>query len=234
RATWRTRDERYAAAPAAEPAAPAAVPIEPPATDSGETATDPPPGWGPQIKEFAGFIAPTTAVTALLIYFGYVGTRARFAYFGVYLDLTELSNQNLVLLAFLAGAGGHAAGGWLVTAPGRGGVALTIAAFAALGGFLLTARALIGILVVRVAQTEFPGTSALALALGPLLLAYAGWIAATVLSRRTDQRQHSDSFAAWHAGARTARLRRLAAVVVGGLVLVGLFWAANSFAWAFG
>jgi hypothetical protein len=236
-----------AGTPAADPAAPAVAPSDPPADDSGDAA-DSGSDWFARTKEIAGFIAPTTAITALLIYFGYVGTRARFAYFGVYLDLTELSNQNLVLyglevlyvpaalalLALLAGAACHAAVGWLVSAPDRSGTALTVAAFAALGGVLLTARALIGILVVQVAQTEVPGTSALALALGPVLLVYAGWIAATVLSRRTGRSVPAASFAAGHVGARSARLRRLTTVVVGGLVLVGLFWAANSFAWAFG
>src|ERR1700754_771735 len=89
--------------------------------------------WGSRIRDIAGIVAPTTAVTALLLYFGYIGTRARFAYFGVYLDLTEISNQDrvlsglevlyvpaaLVLLAILAGADCHAAVSWLVAQPGR-------------------------------------------------------------------------------------------------------------------
>lgn len=210
------------------------VPTAPPEAEAA-TGKD----WGTRLKDLAGLIAPTTAITALLIYFGYVGTRARFAYFGVYLDLTELSNQNLVLyglevlyvpaalvlLAILAAAGCHAAVSWLVAAPGHRRTALAVAAFVAVAGVLLVARALIGILVVRVSRSEVPGTSALALALGPTLIVYGGWAAATVLSGRTEVRKR------WQAG---ARLRRLVAVVAAGLVLVGLFWAANSFAWAFG
>lgn len=209
----------------------------PPAPPEAEEAAG--KDWGTRLKDLAGLIAPTTAISALLIYFGYVGTRARFAYFGVYLDLTELSNQSLVLyglevlyvpaalalLAILAAAGCHAAVSWLVAAPGHRRTALAVAAFFAVAGVLLVARALIGILVVRVSRSEVPGTSALALALGPALIVYGGWAAATVLSGRTGVRER------WQPG---ARLRRLVAVVAAGLVLVGLFWAANSFAWAFG
>jgi hypothetical protein len=221
------------------------APAGPPETgDAAHTG----PGWAARLKDLAGLIAPTTAITALLVYFGYVGTRARFAYFGVYLDLTELSNQNLVLyglevlyvpaalvlVAILVAAGCHAAVSWLVTSPGRGFGALSAAAFAAVAGVLLLARALVGILVVRVSRTEVPGTSALALALGPALIAYGGWTAGAVLSRRAGGPPGTGRFAQWHAEARTARLRRLVTVTAAGLVLIGLFWAANSFAWAFG
>jgi hypothetical protein len=80
---------------------------------------------------------------------------------------------------------------------------------------------------VRVSQTEVPGTSALAL--GPVLIAYAGWAAGTVASRRAGPR-----LTRWHGDPRVTRLRRVVAVVTAGLVRVGLFWAVNSFAWAFG
>lgn len=44
--------------------------------------------WGSQIRErlgaVANVIAPTTVVTTLLFYFGYVATTARFGHFGVY------------------------------------------------------------------------------------------------------------------------------------------------------
>jgi hypothetical protein len=190
----------------------------------------PAPGvdWGARVRDIAGIVAPTTALTALLLYFGYIGTRARFAYFGVYLDLTEISNQDLVLyglevlyvpaalvlLAILAGAGCHAAVRWLVGRPDRRRAAITAAAFAILAGVLLLARGVIGLLVVRVSRTEIPGTSPLALALGPALIAYGLWAGGKVLGRH--------------------RVHRVVTVAAAGLVLVGLFWAANSFAWAFG
>ena len=257
----RTEPAAIDAAPAA-PAEPAASrpageavagtvhpsPDEPAERASGDPAVDGSPNWVARVRELAGIIAPTTALTALLVYFGYIGTRARFAYFGVYLDLTDLSNQNLVLyglevlyvpaalalLAILLATGCHAGVRWLLTLPGRGGAALTAAAFAAVMGVLLIARALIGLLVIRVSRTELPGTSALALTLGPVLLAYGAWIAGSVLSRRATGAPALDRVAAWHAGGAVSRARRLAVVAVSGLVLVGLFWATNSFAWAFG
>ncbi|GAA2707138.1 hypothetical protein [Actinoplanes palleronii] len=201
------------------------------------------PDWGTRLKDLAGILAPTTAITALLIYFGYIGTRARFAYFGVYLELAGLSNQDLmlyglevlnvpaalVLLAVLLGAGGHAAVSWLTGAPEHRRAALGTAAALLIAGGLLLARATIGLLVVRVSRTEIPGTSALALALGPILIAYGGWAAATVLVRDGPAR-----FPRWYATPGIVRLRRLITVAVSGLVLVGLFWAVNSFAWAYG
>lgn len=208
-----------------------------------EPPADPAPDWGTRLKDLAGILAPTTAITALLLYFGYIGTRARFAYFGVYLDLTGLSNQDLmlyglevlyvpaalVLLAVLLGAAGHAAVSWLTGAPEHRRAALATAAALLIAGVLLLARATIGLLVVRVSRTEIPGTSALALASGPILISYAGWAAATVLVRDGTAR-----FPRWYTGPAIVRVRRLITVAVSGLVLVGLFWAANSFAWAFG
>ena len=139
-----------------------------------------------------------------------------------------------MLLAILAGAGCHAAVSWLVRTPEHRRVALTAAAFIMIAGLLLVARAVIGLLVVRVSRSESPGTSALALTLGPVLIAYGSWAAGTVLSGRNEAHPRVARFAQWHASPGITRLRRIVAVVTAGLVLVGLFWAANSFAWAFG
>jgi hypothetical protein len=201
------------------------------------------PDWGARLRDLAGILAPTTAITALLLYFGYVGTRARFAYFGVYLDLAGLSNQDLmlyglevlyvpaalILLAVLLATAGHGAMTWLVTSRDHRRVALGAAGFLVIAGVLLLARGTIGLLLFRVSRAEIPGTSALSLTLGPLLIAYGGWAAARVLSRPSAGR-----FATWWTAPAIVRLRRLFAVAVTGLALVGLFWAANTFASAFG
>ena len=51
-----------------------------------------------RVKDIVGLLGPVTLVSVLLVYFGYIGTRARLQYFGVYLpDMANLSNQNLVL-----------------------------------------------------------------------------------------------------------------------------------------
>ncbi|WP_433022745.1 hypothetical protein [Kribbella sp. CA-294648] len=45
----------------------------------------------------ANVIAPTTVVTTLLFYFGQVATTARFRYFGVYLEMVDLTLQEMLL-----------------------------------------------------------------------------------------------------------------------------------------
>jgi hypothetical protein len=206
-----------------------------------------------RLRELAAFVAPTTVATALLFYFGYVATRSRFEYFGVYLDMTDLSNQSLLLyglevvyvpaalgfLAVLLIVGLHAAVSWLATGAERDSVTLLVALAAALGGLLLAGRALVGMLVPRVEENEpVPGTTALALAAGPVLLAYAAWIAGRVASRQSIEGNEPTRgwvrFAAWSAGERGSRLRHGAVACVIGLAVAGLFWAANEFAWAYG
>lgn len=63
------------------------------------TSQEPPPQEpiSTRIRQLTEAVGPTTPATALLIYFGYVATRARFDYFGVSLEMTGLSNQSLLL-----------------------------------------------------------------------------------------------------------------------------------------
>lgn len=42
-------------------------------------------------------IAPTTALTTLLFYFGYVSSRAQYDYFGVDVDTVGLTTQDYVM-----------------------------------------------------------------------------------------------------------------------------------------
>ena len=200
----------------------------------------PAPSMAARIKELAGFVAPTTLVTALFVYFGYVGTRARFEYFGLYLDLTDLSNQDLLMyglevayvpaalifLVLLLAIAAHAAITWLSASPGRDGVVRIAAGALALAGLLLTARAVVGMLVADVSRHELRGTTAVALACGPALIAYGGWIVA--------RQRPTERFTTWYHGPVIVALRRMTAIAVGGLVLAGLFWAANSFAAGYG
>jgi heme/copper-type cytochrome/quinol oxidase subunit 2 len=105
-----------------------------------------------------------------------------------------------------------------------------MAGLTALAAFLLVARAVIGLLVPAVARREIPSTTALALAVGPLLIVYGTWIAVRVMRRRnTDER-----FTTWYGSEVTRRLRRLALAATAGLVIGGLFYSANSFAAAYG
>lgn len=225
-----------AAVVATVPGAPSAGPVAAPSADHrAASLVD-------RAKDIASFAAPVTVVTALLVYFGYIGTRARFEYFGVYLDMTGLSNRSLVLyglevvyvptafafLALLVLVGLHAGVHWLLTSRARTGAGLAVAALAGLAGALLVGRAVIGILVLEVARREVPGTTALALAGGPSLIAYAVWVAAHVARHRAGR------FADWYGGDLVRRLRRAGLAAVAGLAVAGLFWAANSFAWAYG
>jgi hypothetical protein len=196
----------------------------------------------------ANFVAPVTVVTSLLLYFGYVGTRARLEYFGVYLDMANLSNLDLVLygmeviyfpaamvfLALFVGAVLHGAMTWLLTSPGRDTTSLAIAALTATLGVLAIGRATVGIFSVDVSRTEVPGTTPLALALGPVLVAYGAWIGRQVSRRQAVAAGSGTRLLDWFGGPRTKRTRQVALAGVGGLLVAGLFWAANSFAWAYG
>jgi hypothetical protein len=59
----------------------------------------PPPGLG--FEKWMGFlsnvIAPATLLTGLLFYFGYVSSRSFFLYFGVDVDVLDLTNQQFVM-----------------------------------------------------------------------------------------------------------------------------------------
>jgi hypothetical protein len=195
-----------------------------------------------RVKDIVGLLGPVTLATALLVYFGYIGTRARFQYFGVYLDLANLSNQNLVLyglevafvpaalvfLAMLLIVGIHTGVSWQLASSRRGRAGRWVGAVAIVAGLVLLARALTGIFVPDLARREVPGTTALALASGPTLVSYGFW-AVAYSARRANRR-----FAIWYTLPVVARLRRVGVAAVIGLAVAGLFWAANSFAWAFG
>jgi hypothetical protein len=195
-----------------------------------------------RVKDIIGLLGPVTIVSVLLVYFGYIGTRARFEYFGVNLDLADLSDRNLVLygleVAFVPAAliflgmllivGIHTFVTWLLTQSRRARAGKVVGTLAILAGLAILTRALTGIFVPDLARREIPGTTALALAGGPTVLAYGFWVAAYSV-RRSNRR-----FAFWYALPVMTRLRRIGVVAVTGLVVAGLFWAANSFAWAFG
>jgi hypothetical protein len=198
-----------------------------------------------RLSHWSAVIAPTTVATAMLLYFGYIGTRARFAYFGVYLELTELSSRDLVLygievlylpvaillLTVLAVVLIHLGASWATTRDqGRNGV-LMAAGVVALIGVLLTARAVIGLLVGHVARAEPAASTPLAMATGPVLVAYACWLAARVGIHHD---RAAPALRSWYLSrpVRTLRLTALTAAV--GLAVTGLFWAGTSFAWRLG
>ena len=185
---------------------------------------------GDRVKWWAEFLTPTGIVVGLLYYFGYVTTDAWFRYFGLDLGQVQLPQQALVLQsigalylpvgALLAlGLGCYALRrgvdhlldrGWRPRLVRRGAVV------AGLAGAALLARALVGVLVPEVARTEPIATSPLALCGGVLLT--------------------RGSLDTWRRSRRGAAVDRplWSTLVVGSLVVLGLFWATNSVAGAYG
>lgn len=190
-----------------------------------------------QLMNYSNVIAPTTFITALLFYFGYLATRARFAYFGVYLDLVNLSTPDLLLygsdvvfvpvmlVAFtvLAAAGLRLAGQWLVSEARRDTVSGWIILVVILIAVLLLLRSLVGIFVPSVSETEFPGVTPLSMTVGALLLRYSASLWHTLASRRPTP--------LWTPPRETVDIGRYALL---SLVFAGLFWTAGSFAFVYG
>lgn len=188
-----------------------------------------------RLRTAAGVIAPTTLIAALLYYYGYVTTLARFAYFGVDLSTLRMSTQDLALrsvealyvpLAALLAAG--LVGFWLHTTVRaflvqgkytrllqRGGwLAITL-------GTVLLVRAVIGIIHSSIAANEFPGITPISLGLGALLMAYGRHLVTYV---SPDQNRSQ----------RRRRLERVVWTAVSGIAVLSLFWLTNSFAAAYG
>ncbi|WP_433303572.1 hypothetical protein ACQP2F_12375 [Actinoplanes sp. CA-030573] len=202
--------------------------------------SEPAPGWAGRLEKLATLLPPVTVITATLLWYGYVATRARFLYFGVYLDLTDLSNRQLLmygaettypvaallLLATLAVLGAHLTARRILASPRPRRLLPPVAAAAAVG-VLLVARALIGMLQPAVAATETPGVTPLSLTAGAPLIVYAAWLARRVALR--DAAPES-----WFAAGVLVRVERVLVVTAFGVLLIGLLWAATSFAWGYG
>jgi hypothetical protein len=217
---------------------PAEIPIKsltPPGSEPAQTSTE--IGLADRLPIIAGIIAPTTLVAALLYYFGYVTTYARYAYFGLDLDQIGLSQQDLILrsvAALFAPAGALLLLGILgaacrlfllrMTAPGRAGEGrlrtglLVASAAAAVLGLVVFGRGMLGVVVPSVSQHEPMATSPVCLGGGALLTATGIWV-------------HQRLRAATSTDLRVARLLWLLVWLV---VALGLFWTTNSIAGAYG
>ncbi|WP_329331652.1 hypothetical protein OG866_02505 [Streptomyces sp. NBC_00663] len=215
--------------PPPPPAPPVAEPEEEP-----ESAADQLP-VSTRVRKLAEAIGPTTLATALLVYFGYVATRARYEYFGVPLDMTGLSNQDLMLqglevvyvpaalmfLGILTCVGIHAFVKWLLAHDTGSGVSTNRALLAyliILIGMLLIARALIGMFHPDSNTSVVIGATPLSLAIGPAAVAYGVWVYAQQRGRPL----------------LSQRLARNGALAAVGLFIAGLFWASTQLAWAYG
>lgn len=221
------------APPAAAPGTEKAMDRVPPATASQAPAPQS-SRWGgllDQLSTIAGVIAPTTVLTALLYYYGYVATYARLDYFGVDLATLRLPTQDLVLrsvavlyvpcavllglaIAFLVVRNGTRTA---LESEARRPPLRRVGWGALAVGVVLLIRALVGIVVPSVAETEFPATTPLALGGGVVAVLYGRH-----LLRRT-------------APAPADPVPQAAVgLLAAGVVVLSLFWAANTFAAAYG
>lgn len=192
--------------------------------------------WERRLRGLAGVLAPTTVLTALMIYFGYVYEWAYYNYFGVDLRTLGLSNQDLLLnsvTALYAPLGAllvvSVAALWLHTyvrtllADSRHRRAVTVLGIVtATLGALTFARGVLGVLVPEIARTEPIATSPVCLSLGATLTAYGRHL----LRHRNGQ---LTEVAPETRGTDTG-----ASLLVAGVTVLGLFWAATSVAHAQG
>ena len=134
-----------------------------------------------RVYSFAGnIVAPATALSTLLFYFGYVSTRAQYLYFGLDVDTIGLSTQAFVmrspqpllvpvLVLFLLVAGGIAVNRWL-----RPRLTRHTGATLALGATLLGAGLVALFSYPATGRwTYFPLVTPALLALGAGITAYA-------------------------------------------------------------
>ena len=133
-----------------------------------------------RVYSFAGnIVAPATALSTLLFYFGYVSTRAQYLYFGLDVDTIGLSTQSFVmrspqpllvpvLVLFLLVAGGIAVNRWLgPRLTGHTGAALVLGTtIVGVGLLVLFAYPAIG------RWTYYPLVTPVLLALGAGITAY--------------------------------------------------------------
>lgn len=193
---------------------------------------------GPRLAAILGIVAPTTLIGSLLVYLGYVATEARFEYFGLDLDLANLSSTDLLFygseavfpmivgfaLIALISVGFYQAGKWLVATPRRGRWSGWISLALCYAGILLLIRASLGMFVTSNALLtgrfiEIP----LSLLLGSAMLLYALWLRqAGAAYRQRASGTSSSGIPDW----------------VGGILLIlliaGLFWTSSVAAGLYG
>ena len=200
-------------------------------TPTPKPASSPLERWLP----VAQVLAPSTLVTALFLYFGYVTLTAQYEYFGIDLRGLGLSTTEILLwgpsaLYFpllvitactLVAAVAQPLGRKVTRSPWWARHQRIVGAAAGVLGVLLVGRGIVGILTPDLAARESPATTPLALASGSILLALV------IRGRRR--------LAARRGGAPVPRSRRW--LEIGSLVAIIVlcaFWAANTFAASYG
>ena len=215
----------------------------PPRDARADGATAPDTGKRPAIglerglQVVTAIVAPTTLLTALLFYFGWIRTNALFQYFGV--DATTLgfttqdyllrSSEALyvplgtLLVVGLVALWLHSVVATWLAARRRLDLLRGIAVALGLVGLALFARGVAGVALPRLSRTDFLVTP-VCLGLGSALGAYGRWL---WLRRREVLDDHRDATQPGWAGTTS-----LVLVVL--LMVVSLFWATTNYARAYG
>ncbi|MEX5721479.1 hypothetical protein [Geodermatophilus maliterrae] len=178
-------------------------------------------------------IAPTTAVTALLLYFGRQHAAAFFGYFGVNFTVLDLTPTDFLVrsadglfvpiaiaaLCALVGLWAHRLVVYRLPGDDRRSILRVVAPAAATTGAVLVAVAVATVLTGTRPVRQVPEAGGLSLSIGVLLLVYGVHLARSVWTRDED---------ATTAQAPGIGVAEWGAVFV--LVTVGLFWAVTSYA----
>ena len=195
-------------------------------------------GSTPQVHRWIGivglFIAPTTIITSVCVYFGFVSTRTFYSYFGIDSNAIGFATSDYVmqsisilfapiLVLLIAWAALLWAGEYtrrLAKAGRRTGVIRVLGWAAVIVGGLGVLRGVVGVLRPQFALIRSPLLTPVALGLGTLLVIIGCWLLATL---RTESAPRP------FAAAERASLFVAAAVMV-----MALFWLTNIFATAYG
>ena len=192
------------------------------------------PGLRGVLQSVGAVVAPTTLVTALAFYFGFVRTDSLFGYFGIDGSLLGFSSQDYVLRSadalFLPLAAAFVAG--LVVVRAHSAVSRWLARRHHLDALRWAAGVATGLGLVLFGSGAwavfrplpfdlgylFPPLS---LGLGALLLAYATYVGRRLRTLdRGEEERHTEP--RWVTSTNTA--------LVGLLVVISLFWAASEYA----
>jgi len=211
-----------------------------PSSSFGRAAAQrPAPSLERALQMLTAIVAPTTLLTALLFYFGWIRTNALFQYFGVDATALGFTTQDYLLrstealyvplgtllVVGLAGVWAHGqVEHWLAGRRGEPSrrTAVAVATVGVVGSALF-ARGVAGVAVPRLSRDGFLVTPA-CLGLGAVLGAYAQWLWRRLQPPRGRR-----------GGANRPRWPGLIGLgLVAMLVVLSLFWATTDYARAYG
>jgi hypothetical protein len=201
---------------------------------SDEATASPPQAINRWVGVVGLFIAPTTVITSVCYYFGYISTRKYLSYFGIDSNAVGYTSSDYVLKSvsvlfapILVLLLGSAAMLWGIAyirrlaAQDRGIRVIRAAGWTAIVvGAALTLRGAVGVIRPQVELIHSTLLTPLALGVGPVALVIGFWLLSTV-------------------GARTApepftNARRVSLIAAGAVIIMALFWLTNIFATAYG